>query len=147
MTDDVEVESWLSILYFILTLTNLAFCAINYNLISNGLRDLLKIWRIFVAIYGLGVTITGCVILGYGLSNNSDVTNEKWDTLSFNQQDYFNSLKHFKEIRYDLISLFGSFTLVVGVLQLVTVYFCHKLYEMVPKGASRSKNSISRHPF
>jgi hypothetical protein len=147
MTDDVEVAEWMSILYFVLTLTHLMFSAINYNLISNGLRDLLKYWRIICFVYGLGVTICGCVILGTGLENNSADSKAKWNTLSSNQQDYFRSLSKFKDIRYDLICMFGSFTLVIGVFLLVTAYPCHQLYTMVPIGASKSKSSVSRLPF
>lgn len=116
MTDDVEVEAWLSIFYFVITLTNLVFNTLNYNLISNGLRDLLSVWRFIVVIYGLGVTVAGCVILGYGIETNSSHSNSKWDTLSFNQQNHFGSLSKFKSTRKELISVFGSFTLVVGVL-------------------------------
>jgi len=147
MTDGVEVEEWISVLYFALTLLNLLFCTLNYNLISNGLRDLLSVWRFVVVVYGLGVTIAGCVVLGHGIQSNKQLSYDRWDTLSFNQQDYFGSITAFKAKRKELISFFGSFLLVVGVLELASAYFCFSLHRMVPIGASKNKNSASRHNF
>lgn len=125
MTDDVEIDSWISILFFILTLTNLFFSAINYNLITNGLRSILNAWRFIILLYGLAVFIIGIVILADGLQNTDANSKTKWATLSSNQQDYFRSLSDFKATRKLLIELFGSFIMVIGFLQLASFYFCH----------------------
>lgn len=126
MTDGILMNKGFSVTYFVMSLVNLLFLYANHEAVSYMVLDY---WGIFSFIYGLAIFLIG--ILGAGLDDAVESSQQIWDQLSDFQKEYFenNSLNLITQ-RKDNTTYASIFFAIIGILiiGMAITIFCLNAY-------------------